>query len=151
MGCFCYTSMIYVCILGMVGIKNGANVFVRNILVIVIGGLSFWFFGYAFSFGPNHGTEISKSISGNNYYLAIFNHTDGYDYAHYVFQLSFAVKANSIVSGKTNSVELWILKGWELHKWNMTGHFQPINYSIRLTFTPFLDHKSTILTYWFTN
>ena len=108
--------MIYVCILGMVGIKNGANVFVRNILVIVIGGLSFWFFGYAFSFGSKSGftsnsvRSISERISGNEYYLAIFNHTDGYHYAHYVFELSFAVKANSIVSGKVNSVGLWILK-----------------------------------------
>ena len=104
-GCFCYTSMIYVCILGMVGIKNGANVFVRNILVIVIGGLSFWFFGYAFSFGSNSDNKI-PSISGSSYYLAIFNHTDGYYYAHYVFELSFAVKANSIVSGKANSLGL---------------------------------------------
>ena len=101
--------MIYVCILGMVGIKNGANVFVRNILVIVIGGLSFWFFGYAFSFGPpNPHGGISNIISGSSYYLARFNHTDGYDYAHYVFQLSFAVKA---VSGEANFVGLWILKG----------------------------------------
>ena len=129
--------MIYVCILGMVGIKNGANVFVRNILVIVIGGLSFWFFGYAFSFGPNPHVGISNRISGSSYYLARFNHTDGYDYAHYVFELSFAVKANSIVSGEANFVGLWILKGWELHNLNMNEHLKQINYSINLTLIVF--------------
>ena len=92
----------------MVGIKNNANAFVRNILVIVIGGLSFWFFGYAFSAGPNSGS--SEGMSGNGYYLVALNHTDGHGYADYVFQLSFAVKANSIVSGEANSVGLWILE-----------------------------------------
>ena len=106
--------MASTCVLGMVGSKNGANVFVRNVLDVVIGGISYWCFGYGFSFGPNSGG--SKRMSGNGHYFTNFGHTDGYDYAHYVFQLSFAVKANSIVSGESNYLSLWIHKGKEPHR-----------------------------------
>ena len=83
---------------GFVGRKNYANVAVRNLLDVIIGGLAYWFFGYAFSFGSR-----ANGMSGKGYYFTSFDfesETAGYNYAFYALQLSYAVKINSIMSGK---------------------------------------------------
>ena len=85
-------------LLGFVGRKNYANVAVRNLLDVIIGGLAYCFFGYAFNFGSN-----ANGMSGHGYYFTSFDFKSemaGYNYAFYALQLSYAVKINSIMSGK---------------------------------------------------
>jgi ammonia channel protein AmtB len=36
---------------GAVGNKNTVNIMVKNVVDVVFGGLTYWMFGFAFSFG----------------------------------------------------------------------------------------------------
>lgn len=71
----------------------------KNVVDIVLGGLTYWFFGFGFSFGldkPNNpfvgngGLFIDPSIS-DEYMGGIC--------AAFLFQLSFATTSTTIVSG----------------------------------------------------
>ncbi|XP_046852552.1 putative ammonium transporter 3 [Xenia sp. Carnegie-2017] len=83
---------------GSVSQKNEANIMVKNAVDVIIGGLAYWIFGFAFSFGDenksNFFTGIGKFFteSQNNRHL-------GHIYSRYFFQLSFATTATTIVSG----------------------------------------------------
>ena len=82
---------------GMVSQKNEANIMVKNAIDVLLGGLSFWLFGYAFSFGDS---KLSNGFTGVGYFLT--DATDdnmGEIYSTYIFQLSFATTATTIVSG----------------------------------------------------
>lgn len=41
----------------MVSRKNEVNIMVKNSVDVIFGGLSYWMFGYAFSFGTDPGTN----------------------------------------------------------------------------------------------
>ena len=43
---------------GMVGKKDEVNIMVKNAVDVIIGGLSYWLFGYAFSFGDS---DVAKN------------------------------------------------------------------------------------------
>ena len=82
---------------GMVSRKNEANIMVKNAVDVIYGGLSYWLFGFAFSFGiGNHG----NSFIGLGYFLTDADESEmGQVFSRYFFQLSFSTTATTIVSG----------------------------------------------------
>ena len=84
--------------LGLVSRKSEANVIVKNMLDVVLGGIAYWFVGYGFSFGPN--TKDSNKFSGEGDFVVDVPPSESFIYAKYFFQLSFATTATTIVSGK---------------------------------------------------
>ena len=82
----------------MVTRKNETNVMVKNALDVILGGLSYWMFGFAFSFGHD---DRSNLFSGVGYFFTDANEDEmGAVFAKYFFQLSFATTATTVVSGK---------------------------------------------------
>ena len=45
------------CFLGLVSQKNEVNIMVKNAIDVIYGGLSYWLYGFAFSFGVAEGTN----------------------------------------------------------------------------------------------
>ena len=71
---------------------------VKNMIDLVVGGFSYWIIGYAFSFGTNNeGTEKMAGLS--HFFMNKDQYEDGFRYAQYFFQLSFAATSTTIVSG----------------------------------------------------
>lgn len=82
---------------GMVSRKNEANIMVKNAVDVVYGGLSYWLFGFALSFGKG---EQRNSFCGLGYFLTDADDGEmGHVFSKYFFQLSFATTATTIVSG----------------------------------------------------
>ena len=50
-------SHFVVCFLGLVSQKNEVNIMVKNAVDVIYGGLSYWLYGFAFSFGVAEGTN----------------------------------------------------------------------------------------------
>ena len=82
---------------GMVSRKNETNIMVKNAVDVIYGGLSYWLFGFAFSFSfGDHG----NSFCGLGYFLTNTDESEmGQVYSRYFFQLSFSTTATTIVSG----------------------------------------------------
>ncbi|XP_031563507.1 putative ammonium transporter 3 [Actinia tenebrosa] len=80
---------------GMVSKKNETNVMAKNVIDVVYGGLSYWLFGFAFSFGQIN----SNSFCGLGYFMMDADDDEMSLFAKYFFQLSFATTATTIVSG----------------------------------------------------
>lgn len=82
---------------GMVSRKNEANIMVKNAVDVIYGGLSYWLFGFALSFGIE---GRNNGFCGLGYFLTDANedHMGGV-FAKYFFQLSFSTTATTIVSG----------------------------------------------------
>lgn len=107
---------------GCVSVKNEVNIMMKNIVDIVLGGFTYWLFGYGMSFGrgpltnpfiaigdflldPPAGDPLMGPIFGkinSSFFLISFytifcemNHST----AAFLFQLSFATTATTIVSG----------------------------------------------------
>lgn len=82
---------------GLVSRKNEVNIMMKNAIDVISGGLAYWIFGFAFSFGNNNGTNAFCGMG------LFFTDTDeklmGHVYSKYFFQLSFATTATTIVSG----------------------------------------------------
>ena len=77
--------------------KNEANIMVKNAIDVIFGGLSYWMFGFGLSFGADEG---SNPFCGVGYFFVDSSDEDmGILYATFVFQLSFATTATTIVSG----------------------------------------------------
>lgn len=79
--------------------KNETNIMVKNAVDVLFGGLGYWLFGYAFSFGEDK--RNSNGFSGFGNFLVLEGTDDDYGklYANYFFHLSFATTATTIVSG----------------------------------------------------
>ena len=79
--------------------KNECNIMIKNMIDVIFGGLSYWLFGYGFSFGTSKG---SNEFSGFGSFLTDADHQDmGHVFSQFFFQLSFATTATTIVSGLT--------------------------------------------------
>ena len=89
--------------LGMVSCRSEANVMIKNMIDVSLGGAAYWFVGYGFSFGPN--SKGSKVMGGEgNFITDVDIDTDeAFVYVKYFFQLSFATTATTIVSGMTSN------------------------------------------------
>ena len=83
---------------GSVSPKNEVNIMVKNAVDVVVGGLSFWMFGYAFGFGDAE--PFSNPFCGWGYFFVTAEEEKlGLLYAKFFFQASFATTATTIVSG----------------------------------------------------
>ena len=83
---------------GLVSQKNEANIMVKNAVDVIIGGLAYWIFGFAFSFGDDNKSNFFTGVG----MFFTESHNDrhlGHIYSRYFFQLSFATTATTIVSG----------------------------------------------------
>ncbi|XP_076653901.1 ammonium transporter isoform X1 [Halictus rubicundus] len=84
---------------GCVSLKNEVNIMMKNVVDIVLGGLTYWAFGFATSFGSN---KHYNSFIGLGEFLIdppIDDNHMGPKYAAFLFQLSFATTSTTIVSG----------------------------------------------------
>ena len=71
---------------------------VKNAVDVILGGLSYWLFGFGVSFGED---EQANSFVGIGYYCTDANEDEmGAVFAKYFFQLSFATTATTVVSGR---------------------------------------------------
>ncbi|XP_072380960.1 putative ammonium transporter 2 [Diabrotica undecimpunctata] len=84
---------------GCVSIKNEVNIMMKNVVDIVLGGLTYWMFGYALSFGRS---EYNNGfIALGDFFIdpTVRDPLKGSIYTAFIFQLSFATTATTIVSG----------------------------------------------------
>ncbi|CAG9529773.1 unnamed protein product [Cercopithifilaria johnstoni] len=87
---------------GSVSAKDEVNVMIKNVVDVVFGGLAYWAFGYGLSFGNG---IYSNPITGWGKFF--YNpqrdfdspRDEGWAYANFLFQLSFATTSSTIVSG----------------------------------------------------
>ena len=69
----------------------------KNALDVVFGGITYWAFGFGLSFGAGKG---SNPFTGMGCFFVDADETTmGYIFAVFLFQLSFATTATTIVSG----------------------------------------------------
>ena len=69
----------------------------KNALDVVFGGITYWAFGFGISFGQSYG---SNSFIGFGCFFVDAGEQDmGYVFSVFIFQLSFATTATTIVSG----------------------------------------------------
>ncbi|XP_001359892.2 putative ammonium transporter 2 [Drosophila persimilis] len=84
---------------GCVSIKNEVNIMMKNVIDIVLGGFTYWLFGYGMSFG--RGPLSNPFIAIGDFLLdpPVGDALMGQIFAAFLFQLSFATTATTIVSG----------------------------------------------------
>ena len=86
---------------GLVNKKDEVNIMMKNAIDVIVGGLSYWLFGYAFSFGDD--IHSLHGFSGGSRFMLLADDTDdeaGTHYASFFFHSSFATTATTIVSGE---------------------------------------------------
>ena len=69
----------------------------KNVVDVIFGGIAYWTFGFGFSFGKAEGTNPFCGIG--YWFVNPGPDTEGLVYSTFVFQLSFATTATTIVSG----------------------------------------------------
>ncbi|XP_066969358.1 putative ammonium transporter 3 [Macrobrachium rosenbergii] len=77
--------------------KNETNIMVKNVVDVVLGGITYWLFGYALSFGESEWTN--PFCGWGSFALNPDEEAMGEVYTKFFFQLSFATTATTIVSG----------------------------------------------------
>jgi ammonia channel protein AmtB len=84
---------------GCVSIKNEVNIMMKNVVDVVLGGLTYWMFGFALSFG--NGPCTTPFMGCGNFFVdpTVSDPLMGPINAAFLFQLSFATTATTIVSG----------------------------------------------------
>ncbi|XP_066271272.1 putative ammonium transporter 3 [Branchiostoma lanceolatum] len=82
---------------GTVSPKNEVNIMVKNASDVLYGGLAYWMFGYAFSFGES---PWSNAFCGlGQFFVDAEEAKMGWVFSKFFFQMSFATTATTIVSG----------------------------------------------------
>ena len=82
---------------GCVSLKNETNIMVKNVVDVVLGGLTYWMFGFGLSFGTD---AWSNPFCGwGSFFLNPSEDQMGPAFTSFFFQLSFATTATTIVSG----------------------------------------------------
>ncbi len=82
---------------GIVSLKNEVNIMMKNVVDVVLGGLTYWAFGYGLSYGKS---EYSNTfISFGSWFVDASDEDMGPVFTTFLFQLSFATTATTIVSG----------------------------------------------------
>ncbi|KAL7636187.1 UNVERIFIED_CONTAM: hypothetical protein RMT77_012944 [Armadillidium vulgare] len=82
---------------GCVSVKNETNIMVKNVVDVVLGGFTYWLFGYGLSFGQSEWTN--PFCGWGSFALNVGEEDMGLIYTTFFFQLSFATTATTIVSG----------------------------------------------------
>ncbi|CAN7983246.1 unnamed protein product, partial [Ixodes hexagonus] len=83
---------------GCVSQKNEVNILMKNAADVILGGLSYWMFGFGLQHGQDQGTT---PFSGIGYFLVDQSKAEdmGFVFTKFIFQLSFSTTATTIVSG----------------------------------------------------
>lgn len=95
---------------GSVSSKDEVNIMVKNVVDVVFGGLSYWALGYGLAYG-DHPTFRNAFVGVGKFFYDPTrnddNHTltEGWSYASFLFQLSYATTTSTIVSGMINSTK----------------------------------------------
>ncbi|KAG8229811.1 hypothetical protein J437_LFUL008179 [Ladona fulva] len=107
---------------GCVSVKNEVNIMMKNVVDVVLGGLTYWVFGFGLSFGNDPSTtpfvaigdfmldalpKFSNTTGSRSYNRPTAKNASilheqldmGPVFATFLFQLSFATTATTIVSG----------------------------------------------------
>lgn len=103
-----FDKIIYICLVvlgfgllesGCVSTKNEVNIMMKNVVDIFLGGFTYWLFGFGFQFG--YGPFTTPLIGIGSFALDVDgdDSTMGAIYTAFIFQLSFATTATTIVSG----------------------------------------------------
>ena len=72
--------------------KNTTNILIKNMVDVLIGGVSYWAIGWGLSYGKGTSNMIGQA--------EFFGYgTDADDYPFWFFQFVFAATATTIVSG----------------------------------------------------
>ncbi|OWF39017.1 putative ammonium transporter 3 [Mizuhopecten yessoensis] len=82
---------------GAVTNKNEVNIMVKNAADVIFGGLTYWSFGFGLSFGKDQGANMFCGVG--NFFVDADDDQMGVIFSTFVFQLSFATTATTIVSG----------------------------------------------------
>ena len=82
---------------GCVALKNEVNIMMKNVVDVVLGGVTYWAFGYGLSYGEDYPNPF---IGIGSWFVQDESARMGEVYASFLFQLSFATTATTIVSGK---------------------------------------------------
>ncbi|XP_050312668.1 putative ammonium transporter 2 isoform X1 [Anthonomus grandis grandis] len=84
---------------GCVSIKNEVNIMMKNVVDIVLGGITYWMFGFATSFGRS--AYNNGFIALGDFFIdpGVQDPLKGEIFTAFIFQLSFATTATTIVSG----------------------------------------------------
>ena len=70
---------------------------VKNVVDVVLGGLTYWMFGYGLSFGTS--SWANPFCGWGDFFMNAEESDMGEVYTTFFFQLSFATTATTIVSG----------------------------------------------------
>ncbi len=83
---------------GIVSLKNQVNIMMKNVVDVVLGGLTYWAFGYGLSYGRS--AYSNAFVSFGDWFVDADEDEDmGPTFTRFLFQLSFATTATTIVSG----------------------------------------------------
>lgn len=82
---------------GAVTNKNEVNIMVKNAADVIFGGLTYWAFGFGLSFGQDKGANLFCGVG--YFFVDADDDQMGVIFSTFVFQLSFATTATTIVSG----------------------------------------------------
>ena len=103
---------------GCVSLKNEVNIMMKNVVDVVLGGITYWAFGYGMSYGTDTGT--SWFVGMGSFFVDDTGYMIGPTFTVFLFQMSFATTATTIVSGAivySGRWELWILLLVEAFIW----------------------------------
>ena len=81
---------------GCVSLKNEVNIMMKNVVDVVLGGVTYWAFGYGLSYGEDYSNDF---FSLANWFVDASGDDMGPTFVTFLFQLSFATTATTIVSG----------------------------------------------------
>jgi ammonium transporter, Amt family len=84
---------------GCVSVKNEVNIMMKNIIDVVLGGFTYWVFGYGLSYGRGELTNPFVAIGDFFIDPGVDDPLMGQIFASFLFQLSFSTTATTIVSG----------------------------------------------------
>ena len=82
---------------GCVSLKNEVNIMMKNVVDVVLGGVTYWAFGYGLSYGSDTGSNAFVGVG--SWFVNAEGPQMGPTYTTFLFQLSFATTATTIVSG----------------------------------------------------
>lgn len=84
---------------GIVSRKNEVNIMMKNVVDVVLGGFSYWLFGYGLSYGRSSYTNPFIAFGDFMVDPSVENPLMGQIFTAFFFQLSFATTATTILSG----------------------------------------------------
>ena len=82
---------------GCVSLKNEVNIMMKNMVDVVLGGMTYWAFGYGMSYGESSMT--SWFMGFGDWFVDDDGVRIGPTFTGFIFQMSFATTATTIVSG----------------------------------------------------